>query len=169
MPVLSNPRHERFAQEYATGQSADAAYEAAGYKPDRGNAARLTAKDSISQRVAELQAQMAAQTVKAVSVNRTSVLAELAKMGFTAMPDENIKASDKRAALLNLAQMEGWIVERHEHTGANGGPIQTVDLSNLTDEQLDQLEAIFGPLAAARQDDGANTSGPPPARGDTQH
>lgn len=34
-----------------------------------------------------------------------------------------------------------------QHTGRNGGPIQTIDLTNATDEQLDALEALIGPLA----------------------
>jgi hypothetical protein len=41
MPVLPNNKHELFAQGLAKGLSADAAYQAAGYKRDRGNAARL--------------------------------------------------------------------------------------------------------------------------------
>lgn len=41
-----------------------------------------------------------------------------------------------------------------QHTGPGGGPIQTVDLTKLGDEQLDQLEAILGPLALAGGDPG---------------
>jgi hypothetical protein len=41
MPILPNHKHELFAQGLAKGLSADAAYQAAGYKRDRGNAARL--------------------------------------------------------------------------------------------------------------------------------
>jgi hypothetical protein len=63
MPVLKNARHERFAQGVVQGLSADAAYAAAGYKPDRGNAARLTAKDSIRARVEELMMEAASATV----------------------------------------------------------------------------------------------------------
>ena len=55
MPVLDNPKHERFAQAFAKGDSADEAYARAGYKADRGNASRMTANDSIQRRVAELQ------------------------------------------------------------------------------------------------------------------
>src|SRR5215472_32721 len=44
MPVLSNPRHERFAQLLAQGKSAVGAYEQAGYRRDDGNAVRLTKK-----------------------------------------------------------------------------------------------------------------------------
>lgn len=40
-----------------------------------------------------------------------------------------------------------------QHTGRGGGPIQTVDLTNVSEEQLNALEAIFGPLAAASGDD----------------
>jgi hypothetical protein len=42
-----------------------------------------------------------------------------------------------------------------QHTGRNGGPIQTVDLTKLSGDELDQLEAIIGPLA----DIGADQSG----------
>lgn len=46
-----------------------------------------------------------------------------------------------------------------QHTGARGGPIQHVDLTSLSDEQLDQLEGIFGPLATASGDDAGDPSG----------
>ncbi|MCJ8520477.1 hypothetical protein ABID21_003657 [Pseudorhizobium tarimense] len=39
-----------------------------------------------------------------------------------------------------------------QHTRRNGGPIQTVDLLNATEEQLNALEAIFGPLATGSGD-----------------
>ena len=55
MGMLSNQRHELFAQYLASGMTQDAAYEAAGYEPDRGNASRLTAHDSVVARVQELQ------------------------------------------------------------------------------------------------------------------
>ena len=47
MGELSNARHERFAQELAAGNPADAAYEAAGYRKHRGNAARLSANEHV--------------------------------------------------------------------------------------------------------------------------
>ncbi|WP_457105936.1 hypothetical protein [Methylobacterium sp. P5_C11] len=42
--------------------------------------------------------------------------------------------------------------QSHEIARANGGPIQHVDLSKATDEQLAALAAFFGPLAAAGAD-----------------
>jgi phage terminase small subunit len=44
MPVLSNSKHELFAQELAKGKTADAAYVSAGYSPNRGNATTLGLK-----------------------------------------------------------------------------------------------------------------------------
>ena len=44
MPTLQNPRHERFAQDLATGKSADAAYVLAGYRANWSNAAEVLTK-----------------------------------------------------------------------------------------------------------------------------
>ena len=41
MPVLQNPRREKFAEGLAAGKSAAEAYELAGYKPNYGNCIRL--------------------------------------------------------------------------------------------------------------------------------
>lgn len=54
MTILTNQRHERFAQELAKGTSASEAYELAGYKPNRGNAIALKQDQRISMRVAEI-------------------------------------------------------------------------------------------------------------------
>jgi hypothetical protein len=67
VPTLRNPRHERFAQGLATGETADAAYVLAGYKENRSNAARLGASRDIQARLAEIQslgAELAAITVE---------------------------------------------------------------------------------------------------------
>lgn len=53
--------------------------------------------------------------------------------------------------------------DRVQVTGANDGPVQTVDLSGLSDEQLSALESIFGPLAAAAGDDAGDPGGEGPA------
>lgn len=94
MPALSNPRHERFAQELAKGKSADDAYESAGYSPNRGNAATLKKKESISIRVNELldrrDAIEVASTERAITklaITKEAVLGELAKIGFANMAD----------------------------------------------------------------------------------
>ena len=63
MPILSNPRHEKFALGLAQGKPAINAYELAGYKPDRGAASRLSANVSIQARVAELQGKAAERAI----------------------------------------------------------------------------------------------------------
>jgi hypothetical protein len=50
-------------------------------------------------------------------------------------------------------------------SGPGGGPIQTVDLTNMTEEQLNALEAIFGPLAGAGGDDEGYPGGEGEAEG----
>lgn len=53
-----------------------------------------------------------------------------------------------------------------QHAGPNGGPIQTVDLTNMSDDDLTRLEAIFGPLAGATGgDDAEDQSGEGEAQG----
>lgn len=56
--------------------------------------------------------------------------------------------SSTTAAIFWLKTRAGWR-ERdvHEITGANGGPIQTVDLSTLSDAQLAALEPVLVSLA----------------------
>lgn len=45
-------------------------------------------------------------------------------------------------------------------SGPDGGPLQTVDLTNLDKDDLDRLELVFGRLAGITSDDGkADTSG----------
>jgi len=67
--TLENPKWERFAQELASGKTADEAYRSAGYKENRGNASTLKAKQIISDRVAVLleraasRVELTAQTV----------------------------------------------------------------------------------------------------------
>jgi hypothetical protein len=46
-----------------------------------------------------------------------------------------------------------------QHSGPNGGPIQSVDLTNMSSDDLDRLEALFGPLAGAAGGDAEGNSG----------
>lgn len=81
MPVLRNPKHERFAQELAKGRHASHAYVLVGYKPSDGNAGKLVKK--VQGRVLEITSKAAEKTD--ITVQR--VLNELAKIGFANMQD----------------------------------------------------------------------------------
>lgn len=115
MPVLKNARHERFAQELAKGATATKAYELAGYKPHDGNAATLRGKQSVLDRVAELQGEIASKMTDDLAMTKDDVLKELAILAKATIAADNIKANDKRAACVDYARVKGWLIERHEH------------------------------------------------------
>jgi phage terminase small subunit len=100
--VLRNPRHERFAQELATGKTADLAYVLAGYRENRSNAARLNASQNIQKRVAEIQsmgAELAAITVE-------TLIAEAEQARSKAMGDKGGTAAAV-AAITVKAKLAG--------------------------------------------------------------
>jgi type VI protein secretion system component VasK len=118
MPVLKNARHETFAQELAKGKTADEAYQLAGFKPNRGNAARLNANESIRARVEEL-ASRGAEKAEWTAADRLSAL----KLIFdkTANADPRVAIS----AIAEANKMQGsYAPEKREHSGPNGAPIQ---------------------------------------------
>lgn len=123
MPILSNARHERFAQLLAEGKSADEAYSAAGFAPNRGNAATLKAKQSISDRVREILNRGAERA----EITQEMVLRELAKIGF----------SDIRRAI----KWNGHLVK--EEDNPDGGDvlvIKTVVSNHVTLIDSDELD-----------------------------
>lgn len=153
MPVLANARHEKFAQALAKGMNATEAYTSAGYKGDRTAASRLSTNVNVAQRVAELQGRAA----RKAEVTMESLIAELEEARALAMTEKQSSAAV--SATMGKAKLTGLIVERREHTGRNGGPIQTVDLTKLSGDELDQLESIFGPLAGPGDDDAPDPAG----------
>lgn len=158
MAVLTNPRHERFAQEMAKGMTAAAAYHLAGYKSNRSQATRLRDRPEIAARIAEMMALSAARsTVTAVEViERFAVIARadirrLFAADGTLLPPSDwpddiagavasvkrsptgivtVKLWDKPRALEGLARHFGLFNDKIDISGT---------LGNLTDAEL----AIF--------------------------
>lgn len=124
MPVLNNPKHERFAQGLAAGKSATEAYGAAGYKPHQPSASRLLSNVIVQSRVAELQARSA----DGVVLSRQYVLDRLMQNVERAMQYEEIKAGGEptgefkyegsvaNRALELLGKELGMFVDRSETT-----------------------------------------------------
>lgn len=146
MPVLKNARHEAFAQELAKGKTADEAYASAGFKPDRGNASRLTANDSIRARVEEIKARVA-EKAEWTAADRLLSLKDI--------HDASAK-DDRRTAIAAIAEankMQGsYAPSKQELTGRDGGPVQhaySFDLSSMTDEELEAYRTL---AAAAGRD-----------------
>lgn len=130
MPVLSNARHERFSQEIAKGKSATDAYELAGYKADRKNAARLTTNDGIQSRVREILARGAERA----EITQEMVLRELGKIGF----------SDIRKAIKWQAHVSDMEVD--EETGearlAVTNQVQIIDSDMIDDDTAAAISEI---------------------------
>lgn len=153
MPVLKNACHEKFAQALAKGMNATEAYATAGYKGDRTAASRLSTNVNVAQRVAELQGRAA----KKAEVTLESLLTELEEARVIALAEKQSSAAV--SATMGKAKLTGLLIEKREHTGRNGGPIQTVDLTKLSGDELAQLEHIFGPLAGSGDDDAPDQTG----------
>lgn len=134
MPALENPKHERFAQELAKGRTADEAYAEAGYKPDRGNACRLTAKDSVAGRVAEIQERAAIRTEITVASITDRLLAIAQKAEGK---DEAPMLAVARASLMDAAKLNGLIIDK-----------SAVAQTSL-EELLDRIDAAPGTAEAA--------------------
>jgi hypothetical protein len=71
----------------------------------------------------------------------------------------NPRADTKRRDDMAKAAAPFVHAQAIRHEGPGGGPLQIVDLTNATDEQLAALETLFGPLAAASGDDEGDPSG----------
>jgi phage terminase small subunit len=122
MPVLKNPRHERFAHEIAKGKSLAEAHALAGFAGDRGNAWRLQQRNDIGRRINEIrttgvqrEAQALEKACEKLAITKERILDELAKIGFADLPGAP-KWSDKLIALQKLGQELGLFVERTENT-----------------------------------------------------
>jgi hypothetical protein len=113
MPVLSNARHERFAQEIASGKTCLQAYESAGYKPDDGNASKLAARREIQVRIQEITGNGAARA----EVTLAGLIAEAA--GIQAAATRADQHSAAVAALTAKAKLAGLWIERGEHNNTN--------------------------------------------------
>ena len=159
MPTLKNAKHERFAQEVASGKKLEEAHELAGYKPDRGTASKLRQTTSISQRVSELLAereqihgQATAQAIERAGLTKEWVITRLrenAERALQAIPvldsegaptgEYRYEGSVANRALELLGKELGMFIERKE-IGQPG------DFDKMSD---DELRAELGALVAS--------------------
>lgn len=138
MPVLDNPKHERFAQELAKGKTADEAYQLAGYKADRCHASRLAAKGNVRARVTEILERSA----RRAEVTVGSLLAELDEARALAFHVEQPSAAV--AATREKAVLVGLRVEKSERRNVS-------DPRTLSGQDLDQ--ALSEALARAEAEE----------------
>lgn len=108
MPMLSNARHERFAQALAAGKTADEAYQEAGYKPSRPHASRLATKGNVKERLAELLG----RATEGIVLTRQWVIEELVANAKAAKARQD--GSVVNRALELLGKEIGMFVDRAE-------------------------------------------------------
>lgn len=149
---LENARHEAFARAVAEGTPQGEAYEGAGYKAHDGNASRLSNNEKIKARVDELKSLVVASVIARSAASKEYVIEALVdtlercrqaspvldRKGAIVMvetPDGDTAPAyifDSKAVLRSaelLGKELGMFKDRVEHTGANGGPIETADVS----------------------------------------
>lgn len=110
MPPLPNIRQERFALKVAQGIPPYRAYEEAGYKKHESNCYRMSENERVKARLLELCGTHEAKEL----ANRDRIIRELASIAFSPVGDEVVKVADKRASLMNLAELEGYLIKRTE-------------------------------------------------------
>jgi phosphoglucomutase len=116
MPALTNPKHEAFCQARSRGENCDQAYQTAGYTENRHNAARLNTNEHIKARIAELQAQTAEKTVKAVSFKAVDMFQRLINTCEAAEQAGDHKAAiDGQKFILRCFGYEDSPTLTHEH------------------------------------------------------
>jgi len=160
MPPLQNYRDELVAQSLAAGKSKTQACVDAGFKKDRGNASKRTAKHSIKQRVAEIQA----ERVQHFVLNRawvTEMLVENVKraMQTTAVKNEDGKpigqfhynGSVANKSLELLGKELGMFADRSEVKHSTG------EYDKLSDVQL--VELLVQEARALLEDHSGETAG----------
>lgn len=109
MAALQNGKHELFALALAKGETADQAYQSAGYSENRGNATRLKANESVQARVAELQEKVAKRTEMTVAGITEKLLAIAEKAEGSA---DAPLLSVARASYMDAAKLNGLVIDK---------------------------------------------------------
>ena len=108
MPVLSNSRHERFAQLLAEGKTAVDAHELAGFARNDSNSAQMAKRDDVKARVTELNGAAALQ----VGITLESLLHDAGEIQRAAFGSKQFAAAN--GALKLKAELSGHYVQRKE-------------------------------------------------------
>jgi hypothetical protein len=139
MGILTNPRHERFAQALFEGETADEAYVKAGYAKNRGNASRLKANEIVLARLTELQAEAASKS----KVTVESICRELDEANAVA------KAKGQAAAMVSAAtlraKLAGLMVERVE-VGNPSDFDNCEGFTDIADKMIEDMITGFYPV-----------------------
>ncbi len=148
MAILQNARRERVAQNLAKGMSADASHTAAGYKPNRKNAARMKSYEDIRGRVAELQGSTAKQITDVRDAARQHTLAAVETL-VSVMEDLKAPHSARVAAANGLLDRGHGKATQH----------LDAELSIYDSLSLEEKEALLSALDASIADEEGTEGG----------
>jgi phage terminase small subunit len=134
------PKQEAFCLAYVeTGNASEAyrrAYSAERMKPDviAVKASELLKNGKVTVRVQELQGDIQ----KRHEITVDDLIAELEEARVAAFSAQTPQTSAAVAATMGKAKLLGFLKEKTEISGPNGGPIQTESrkLQDLTDDEL---------------------------------
>jgi len=145
-PPPLTPKQQRFVQEYLKDHNGTQAAIRTGYseRTAKQQGSRLLTDPRVMAAVRAGQQKVA----KKAEVTVDSLMAELEQARKLALKEK--QASAAVTATMGKGKLAGLLVEKHRHSGAIG----TYDLTNISDEELDRLEQILGPLADAGGDPG---------------
>lgn len=163
MGILENPRHEKYAQGIAAGETKDRAYQLAGFKPNRGNATRVAARPEIKARVAELVEQAAANASKTLA----DVVKEYERIAFTGMSrfikvdadgNPRIDLTDCEESDLDLLSEASTISKRVQGEDKDKAPDEILTVKIKPVDRLKALEKLasylgMGDTAAVQSTD----------------
>jgi phage terminase small subunit len=122
--MLTNPRQERFCQYLAQGKTATEAYELAGYRPSRHNAAYLAKKQVIIDRLAQISTPLAKKT----QITAETLIQRHDKIYQLALENRQLNAGV--SANREISILTGHRIERAE-IGAPG------EFDHLSDAELE--------------------------------
>jgi phage terminase small subunit len=145
MPALKNARHEAFCRALSKGETAERAYEQAGYLPSRHHASRLATKGNIRRRLDELKERAAIRAEISAAYLTEKVLA-LAKSAED-IPQNPAAIQAALASYMGAAKLNGLIIDRSINERKD-----TVDLTRA--ELMDLIRQRRGLGSGDAQSDG---------------
>ena len=159
MPLLRNVRQEQFCRLIVEGRSANQAYVDAGYKPNRGNSAKLRGYEIIEKRINELMLEKAAkleekqqQVAQDLAIDRAWLMRKLGTV--IAMAEAKQDANAVVNAIKELGVLSGERIEKSEH----GRPGEFAAIEAMSRAEL---EASIVKLVRQIEDDEPKLLAPP--------